>query len=129
MKTLNRCPNGKPGSLRQQPSFYRYKNEIFDYRYIVICSSYIGREILQPAIHVNSLCISSGLCIISILVCGKVNMVTLFIVLASGIVIKCVGANCDTTSTSAFAAMAAEGVVELVFVIKGMIKIFKVKDK
>lgn len=56
-------------------------------------------------------------------------MIILFIVLASGIVIKCAGANCDTVSTLVFSAMATEGVLELVFSLKGIIKIFKVKDK
>lgn len=56
-------------------------------------------------------------------------MIILFIVLASGIVIKCAGASCDTVSTLVFSAMATEGVLELVFSLKGIIKIFKVKDK
>ncbi len=56
-------------------------------------------------------------------------MVILFIVLASGIVIKCAGANCDTVSTLVFSAMSVEGVLELVFSLRGIVKIFKVKDK
>lgn len=55
-------------------------------------------------------------------------MVTLFIVLASGIIIRCVGAQCDTTSTALFTAMATEGAVELVFVLRGIIKIFVQKE-
>jgi hypothetical protein len=54
-------------------------------------------------------------------------MITLFIVLASGIVIKCVGGNCDTISTAVFSAMSVEGALELVFTLKGIIRIFKAK--
>lgn len=56
-------------------------------------------------------------------------MITLFIVLASGIVIRCIGASCDTVSTAIFSTMATEGAVELVFILKGIVKIFKQKDK
>lgn len=56
-------------------------------------------------------------------------MITLWIVLASGIVIRCVGAACDTTSTALFTAAVAEGLVEVVFVLRGIVKIFKQKDK
>lgn len=56
-------------------------------------------------------------------------MITYFIVLATGIVIRCVGMSCDATSTALFTAATVEGTAELIFVIAKVIKVFAVKEK